>query len=409
MTDPSMSGAPVPVVEARALSRTYEGGPEPVEALRSADLRVGPGSVAVIRGRSGSGKTTLLNLLGGLDRPTAGTVLVDGRDLADLGQGALAELRRTGIGFIFQSFGLIPMLSARENVEVPLRLVRAGVDERRTRAEHLLGLVGLSARAAHRPGELSGGEQQRVAIARALANHPRLLLADEPTGQLDSQTGREVIDLLAELVRAEGDRRCRGHPRPGHRGDRRPAPRPGRRGARPDRRARCRRAVDVRRARSGQVGFTPMRAVGVVEFGGPEALQVVEVPEVHAGPGEIRLRVHAAAVNPTDTYTRNGARAQATGGRPAALRAGHGRRRDRRGDRAGGRDRPRGRRPGHGHRDPQGIARGLPGEPGRAGRLGGPGSGPQLPRPGRHPADERPDRPVVARPPRACRPARRSP
>jgi putative ABC transport system ATP-binding protein len=196
--------APTPVLEADGLTRTYSGGPGPVEAVRSVDLAVRAGTVVVIRGRSGSGKTTLLNLLGGLDRPTAGSVRIDGTSLNELDEGGRAELRRTGIGFIFQSFGLIPMLDARENVEVPLRLVGTDVAERRQRAERLLDLVGLAARAGHRPNELSGGEQQRVAIARALANRPRLLLADEPTGQLDSQTGREIIELLAGLVRDEG-------------------------------------------------------------------------------------------------------------------------------------------------------------------------------------------------------------
>ncbi len=197
-------GAPAaPVLQASGLDRTYDGA-VPVRALRGVDLTVDGGEVVVVRGRSGSGKTTMLNLLGGLDEPTAGTVRIDGRPLDELDEGDRAVLRRTRMGFIFQSFGLIPMLTARENVEVPLRLARSGVAERRERAEDLLDLVGLADRMAHRPGELSGGEQQRVAIARALANRPGLLLADEPTGQLDSQTGRDVIDLLAGLVRADG-------------------------------------------------------------------------------------------------------------------------------------------------------------------------------------------------------------
>ncbi len=190
------------VLDASGVTRTY-GGPVPIEVLRGIDLRAEAGTVVVIQGRSGSGKTTLLNLLGGLDDPDGGSVVVDGQPIGPLGEGARAELRRRSIGFIFQSFGLVPMLSAEENVEIPLRLARTRVDERRRRARDLLDLVGLADRAAHRPGELSGGEQQRVAIARALANHPRLLLADEPTGQLDSETGREVISLLTDLVRAE--------------------------------------------------------------------------------------------------------------------------------------------------------------------------------------------------------------
>lgn len=200
----SESTGPAVVLDAVGLTKTYITGPAEVEALRSIDLRVGPGSVVVIRGRSGSGKTTLLNVLGGLDQPSGGTVRVDSQLLTDMDEGTRSEMRRTRIGFIFQSFGLIPMLTAQENVEVPLRLVRADVAERGRRALELLGLVGLEARVRHRPGELSGGEQQRVAIARALANRPRLLLADEPTGQLDTKTGREVVDLLASIVRAEG-------------------------------------------------------------------------------------------------------------------------------------------------------------------------------------------------------------
>ncbi len=192
------------VLEAVGLARTYTGGPADVKAVRAIDLRVEPGSVVVIRGRSGSGKTTLLNLLGGLDQPSAGTVRIDGSLLTGMDEATRSELRRTKIGFIFQSFGLIPMLTAEENVEVPLRLVRADPVERRTRAEELLGQVGLRSRLRHRPGELSGGEQQRVAIARALANRPQVLLADEPTGQLDTKTGREIVDLLTRLVRVQG-------------------------------------------------------------------------------------------------------------------------------------------------------------------------------------------------------------
>ncbi len=193
-----------PVLEARDLSRTYDQGPTEVHALRDVYLAASPGSVVVVRGRSGSGKTTLLNLLGGLDNPTAGSVSLDGEPLHSMGEAERSATRRTKIGFIFQSFGLLPMLSAVENVELPMRLIRADVSERQNRAEQLLESVGLGHRGKHRPTELSGGEQQRVAIARALANRPRLLLADEPTGQLDSSTGREIIDLLASLVRSDG-------------------------------------------------------------------------------------------------------------------------------------------------------------------------------------------------------------
>ena len=192
------------LLEAQNLSRTYAEGPTEVHALRDVYLGAAPGSVVVVRGRSGSGKTTLLNLLGGLDDPTDGSVSLDGEPLHSMSETDRAVTRRTKIGFIFQSFGLLPMLSAVENVELPLRLIRTDVDERRDRAEQLLDKVGLNHRIQHRPAELSGGEQQRVAIARALANRPRLLLADEPTGQLDSTTGREIIELLAGLVRSDG-------------------------------------------------------------------------------------------------------------------------------------------------------------------------------------------------------------
>lgn len=192
------------VLVACRLAKTYDEGPIAVEALRGVDLSAREGSVVVVQGRSGSGKTTLLNLLGGLDEPSGGTVSIDGQTVTQLDESARSELRRTTIGFIFQSFGLIPILTAQENVEVPLRLVRASPSERRRRAVELLNLVGLAGRSQHRPSELSGGEQQRVAIARALANRPRLLLADEPTGQLDTKTGGQIVELLSALVRAEG-------------------------------------------------------------------------------------------------------------------------------------------------------------------------------------------------------------
>jgi putative ABC transport system ATP-binding protein len=175
-----------------------------VVALDDVNLSIEPGTLVVVRGRSGSGKTTLLNLLGGLDQPTAGSVRLDGDLVSEMDEATLSEMRRSRVGFIFQAFGLIPILTAAENVEVPLRLVRADPVERRQRSQTLLEMVGLGERTAHRPGELSGGEQQRVAIARALANRPRLLLADEPTGQLDSVTGKGIIDLLVALVRSEG-------------------------------------------------------------------------------------------------------------------------------------------------------------------------------------------------------------
>ena len=189
------------LVEAVGLVRDFVFGGATVHALRGVDLVVGVGELVAVRGRSGSGKTTLLNLLGGLDRPTAGRVLVEGRDVTAMSEAELVELRRRHVAYIFQGFGLIPYLSAIENVEVPLRLVRAAPVERDRRALELLDLVGLAGRARHRPMELSGGEQQRVAIARAMAAEPRLLLADEPTGQLDSETGHRVMELLRAVMR----------------------------------------------------------------------------------------------------------------------------------------------------------------------------------------------------------------
>jgi putative ABC transport system ATP-binding protein len=193
-----------PMVVAESLVRDYPSGDSVIHALRGIDLTVGRGQLVAVRGRSGSGKTTLLNLLGGLDQPTSGSVLVDGHEISSLGEAQLVEIRRRTVAFIFQAFGLVPILSAAENVEVPLRLVRADPPERDARVEELLDLVGLADRARHRPHELSGGEQQRVAIARALANRPRLLLADEPTGQLDSETGHRIMTLLRTVVRREG-------------------------------------------------------------------------------------------------------------------------------------------------------------------------------------------------------------
>jgi putative ABC transport system ATP-binding protein len=192
------------MVETRGLERDYVTGPTVVHALRGVDLRVERGELLAVRGRSGSGKTTLLSLLGALDRPTHGDVRIDGRSLGEMSADALVDLRRRKVGFIFQAFGLLAILSAAENVEVPLRLVRAEPVERDRRVALLLDLVGLSDRARHRPHELSGGEQQRVAIARALANRPDVLLADEPTGQLDTATGRSIMELLRSVARSEG-------------------------------------------------------------------------------------------------------------------------------------------------------------------------------------------------------------
>ncbi len=192
-----------PIILVESVVRDYPAPAHTVRALKGIDLAVERGQLVAVRGRSGSGKTTLLNMIGGLDRPTTGSVWVAGEDLTAMEETELARLRRETIGFVFQSFGLIPILSAAENVEIPLRLSKVGVQERNQRVRVLLELVGLSERADHRPYELSGGEQQRVAIARALANRPQVLLADEPTGQLDSRTGRSIMNLLLALVRSE--------------------------------------------------------------------------------------------------------------------------------------------------------------------------------------------------------------
>ncbi|MFG2148365.1 ABC transporter ATP-binding protein [Streptomyces sp. NPDC048696] len=193
-----------PMVRVEGLRRSYGEGAAAVHALRGVSFEVPRGELVALKGRSGSGKTTLLNLVGGLDRPDGGSVSVDSTDLAGLGEDGLLALRRDRIGFIFQSFGLIPILSAAENVGVPMRLRRTDPAERDARVELLLGLVGLADHAQQRPGELSGGQQQRVAIARALANRPALLIADEPTGQLDAETGLAVMELLRAVVRSEG-------------------------------------------------------------------------------------------------------------------------------------------------------------------------------------------------------------
>ncbi|MFC4056455.1 ABC transporter ATP-binding protein [Actinomadura syzygii] len=193
-----------PMVAVEALTRVYKSGKIEVPALRGASFTVAPGEIVAIKGRSGSGKTTLLNLLGGLDSPDGGTIRVDGRDVGALSENDLLALRRDHIGYIFQSHGLIPVLSAAENVEVPLRLARTPPAERDERVRVLLALVGLADHALQRPYELSGGQRQRVAIARALANRPRLLLADEPTGQLDSETAAAIMPLLRAVVAGEG-------------------------------------------------------------------------------------------------------------------------------------------------------------------------------------------------------------
>jgi len=193
-----------PILSARGLSRDYGSSGAEVHAVVDVDLDVEPGELVLLRGPSGSGKTTLLNLLGGLDRPTSGQVQIAELELSTADDDALARLRSTRLGFVFQSFALLPMLTAAENIEVPLRVVRAEPEAREERVRELLELVGLAGHANQRPDELSGGQQQRVGIARALANRPDLLIADEPTGQLDSRTAIAMMQLIAELVHQQG-------------------------------------------------------------------------------------------------------------------------------------------------------------------------------------------------------------
>ncbi|PLW71057.1 ATP-binding cassette domain-containing protein [Streptomyces sp. SCUT-3] len=196
--------APETMITVRGLVRTYGSGRTAVRALRGVDLDVPRGELVAVRGRSGAGKTTLLNLVGGLDRPDSGSVLLDGVELTGLSEKQLSALWRERIGFVFQSFGLVPVLTAAENVGVPLRLRRTPWREREERVRLLLEMVGLGDHAEQRPGELSGGQQQRVAVARALANRPALLIADEPTGQLDAETRAAVTELLRAVVAGEG-------------------------------------------------------------------------------------------------------------------------------------------------------------------------------------------------------------
>lgn len=187
------------LVTASNVGRTFLIGSEEVHAVHDVNMEIVSGRLLAITGRSGSGKTTLLNLLAGLDLPTSGKVLFEGQDLSTLSEAELTELRRHRIGFVFQSFGLLPLLSAYENVELPLRIARWDRAERHRRTELCIEQVGLSARAKHRPYELSGGELQRLAIARALVHQPSLILADEPTGELDLATGQSIFKLLKEI------------------------------------------------------------------------------------------------------------------------------------------------------------------------------------------------------------------
>ena len=192
-----------PLVSLRDVWKVYALGDVEVQALRGVDLDIAAGEFVAVMGASGSGKSTLMNLLGCLDRPTRGRVLLDGVDIGSLSADARAELRNRRLGFVFQSFNLLPRTSAVENVELPLVYGETPLGEQRTRALAALAAVGLAERAHHLPNQLSGGQQQRVAIARALVNRPALLLADEPTGNLDSQTTAEILDIVARLHREQ--------------------------------------------------------------------------------------------------------------------------------------------------------------------------------------------------------------
>jgi putative ABC transport system ATP-binding protein len=201
--EPSKPTGP-PAVEVIDLEKTYVLGMQAVPALRGVSLRVPPGEFVAIMGPSGCGKTTLLNMVGLLDAPTRGSIRIEGRDISSFSDNEMADLRRDKLGFVFQFYNLLPMFTAFENVEVPLNFKGLDLNARKTQAEELLARVGLEGRMHHLPAELSGGEQQRVTIARALANQPSIVLLDEPTGDLDSKTGAEIMDLVFRLNREVG-------------------------------------------------------------------------------------------------------------------------------------------------------------------------------------------------------------
>ncbi len=192
------------LVQLRNLSKTYSRGPQRVEVLHSINLEIESGDFLALMGPSGSGKTTLLNLIGGLDSPSGGSIIIDGQRIDQLSESALAKWRAAHVGFVFQFYNLLTTLTARRNVELPLLLTRLTGAQRRQRAEIALQLVGLADRATHKPGELSGGQQQRVAIARAIVSDPTLLVCDEPTGDLDRQSAADVLGLLQQLNRDHG-------------------------------------------------------------------------------------------------------------------------------------------------------------------------------------------------------------
>jgi putative ABC transport system ATP-binding protein len=193
-----------PLIQIRGLAKTYQRGKQKVEVLHNINLDVAQGDFLALMGPSGSGKTTLLNLIGGLDTPTAGGIVVDGQRIDQLSGGQLAKWRASNVGYVFQFYNLMPMLSAQRNVELPLLLTKLSSAERKKRAQIALQLVGLADRASHKPTELSGGQQQRVSIARAIVSDPKLLVCDEPTGDLDRQSAEDVLALLRTLNRQHG-------------------------------------------------------------------------------------------------------------------------------------------------------------------------------------------------------------
>ena len=193
-----------PLIQAIDISKSYLIGTQTMNVIQSVNVKITRGQFIAIVGRSGSGKTTLLNLLAGLDQPNSGKVLVKGQNIADMSESHLTNIRRTVIGLIFQSFGLLPLLSAFENVELPLRITGMGLVERQNKTRTALEMVGLWGRANHRPYELSGGEQQRISIARAVVGEPPLILADEPTGELDSNNAKDIFGLFKEMVNKQG-------------------------------------------------------------------------------------------------------------------------------------------------------------------------------------------------------------
>ncbi len=200
ITDCEARGTSTPIIQAINASRDYQLAGETVHAVRNVTLDIRMGEFITLVGRSGSGKTTLLNMLAGLDHPTSGQVLFEGGDMADFNEKQFIQLRRHRIGVVFQSFALLPLLSAYENVELPMRIAGVGASERSKRTNEVLDIVGLGRRAKHRPYELSGGEQQRISIARAVAMRPNVILADEPTGELDSVNAAHIFGLFHEMV-----------------------------------------------------------------------------------------------------------------------------------------------------------------------------------------------------------------